>query len=400
MSLPVAAKKRVLTVVLLVVSVCAILCLPRDVSARAETLRWQQSDLTNVAGFKVYVGSTSGVYGPPIDVGMATLEGGDVYTYDLDVPDGVGVYVALAAYSASGLESGKSNERFLPGCATAAECSDGDACTGVELCVAGSCAAGTALDCSVPGPCETGFCDAQLGCLTEPVAEGVACDDGDAATIGDVCSVGMCVGVLPPPPECIVAADCSDGDACNGVEFCSEEICYAGAVLDCSIADPCAIGLCDAQLGCVSQSVPDGTSCDDGDAVTSGDVCQAGLCVGELPAPSECVADADCDDGNVCDGAERCEGGSCQSGVPLDCSAVGPCEIGLCDSQLGCVVELELDGTICYEDEFMTMVCEAGACVEPPPPPKLEGDPVNPCAPVFSRILPAILYLLDDLLDE
>jgi hypothetical protein len=93
--------------------VCAILAFPADASARIERLRWQQSDLTNVAGFKVYLGTASGSYGPPIDVGMGTLEGGDIYWYDVSVLDGDTVYVAVTAYSASGPESVLSNELAL-----------------------------------------------------------------------------------------------------------------------------------------------------------------------------------------------------------------------------------------------------------------------------------------------
>ena len=78
---------------------------------RSETLRWLQSDLSNVAGFMVYVGAASGTYGPPVDVAMANPEGADIFRYDLEVPAGDTVYVAVTAYSESRLMSSFSNEQ-------------------------------------------------------------------------------------------------------------------------------------------------------------------------------------------------------------------------------------------------------------------------------------------------
>ncbi len=103
--------QRLLIRCVIIASACAILGFPGAASARTETLRWQQTDMTNVAGFNVYVGTSPGNYGSPLDVGMATLEGGDIYTYDLEVPGNGTVYVVVTAYSASGEESVDSNWR-------------------------------------------------------------------------------------------------------------------------------------------------------------------------------------------------------------------------------------------------------------------------------------------------
>ena len=59
----------------------------------------------------VYVGAGAGSYGPPIDVGMASSESADIFRYDLQVPAGDTVYVAVTAYSENGLESSFSNEQ-------------------------------------------------------------------------------------------------------------------------------------------------------------------------------------------------------------------------------------------------------------------------------------------------
>ena len=312
---------------------------------------------------------------------MATLEGGDIYFYDLLVADGVAVYVVVAAYSSTDSESVPSNEKFLPACLANADCSDGDVCTGDELCVSGICTAGTALDCSISSPCQTGTCDSQLGCLTQPSADGTICDDGDVTTVGDVCQAGACIGQLPPPPECVADGDCADGDVCNGDELCSAGSCISGASLDCGISSQCEVGVCDSQLGCLTQPVLDGTICGDGDLNTVNDICQAGACVGEVPPPApDCLGDEDCADGEVCNGTELCVSGICVSGTPAP------------------------DGTICLP-ELSTLVCQAGSCVEDPslpPPPECGPDEgcegfvlKNPCAPVFPAVLPAILYILE-----
>ena len=78
---------------------------------RLETLRWLQSDLTNVAGFMVYVGAIPEEYGAPIDVAMASPEGANTFRYDVQVPAWDTVYVAVTAYSENGLESFLSNEQ-------------------------------------------------------------------------------------------------------------------------------------------------------------------------------------------------------------------------------------------------------------------------------------------------
>jgi hypothetical protein len=115
MLFPAWPPQRVLQRCLLIGCTCAILGLPGDASARIETLRWEQADLTNVAGFNVYVRTPSGQYGLPIDVGMATLEGGNIYAYDLQTRGFTDMYVGVRAYSAIGRQSVLSNELFLRG---------------------------------------------------------------------------------------------------------------------------------------------------------------------------------------------------------------------------------------------------------------------------------------------
>lgn len=75
------------------------------VSAFAENmdLSWDSNTESDLAGYKVYYGSSSGNYGIPIDIGNRTtytLTGLDLGTY----------YFSVTAYDTSGNESGFSNE--------------------------------------------------------------------------------------------------------------------------------------------------------------------------------------------------------------------------------------------------------------------------------------------------
>src|SRR5438094_9441323 len=68
----------------------------------------------------------------------------------------------------------------------------------------------------------------------------------------------------------------------------------------CNAADQChAAGVCDPATGACSSSMKrDGTPCDDGNACTQTDTCQAGTCTGSTPV--------------VCHAADQCRGaGEC-----------------------------------------------------------------------------------------
>jgi hypothetical protein len=66
------------------------------------------------------------------------------------------------------------------------------------------------------------------------------------------------------------------GDTCGGGS------CQGGAPVVCSALDQCHVaGVCNPGTGlCSDPNAPDGTTCDDGNAGTSGDNCQAGVCTG------------------------------------------------------------------------------------------------------------------------
>ena len=68
------------------------------------TLTWNGNTESDLAGYKVYTGTSSGAYGPPVDVGKVT-------TFDvINLQSGKTYYFAVTAYDKSGNESGNSNE--------------------------------------------------------------------------------------------------------------------------------------------------------------------------------------------------------------------------------------------------------------------------------------------------
>jgi hypothetical protein len=131
-------------------------------------------------------------------------------------------------------------------------CDDQNGCTQNDTCQAGACTSGDAVVCVASDSChDAGVCDPATGQCSNPAkADGTACDDGDLCTFNESCRAGTCEGE---------ALTCNTmGDACH----------------DAAVCDP-ATGMC------VNPAKPDGTPCDDGNACTHTDGCQAGTCTGE-----------------------------------------------------------------------------------------------------------------------
>jgi hypothetical protein len=96
-------------------------------------------------------------------------------------------------------------------CTDDGQCDDGLFCNGAESCVAGSCQAGTPVDCT----------------------DGVSCTLDSCNESTDSCAHA--------PSD----AACSDGAFCNGVETCNAlSGCQAGTPVNCDDADVCTIDSC------------------------------------------------------------------------------------------------------------------------------------------------------------
>ncbi len=193
---------------------------------------------------------------------------------------------------------------------------------------------------------------------------------GSAAANTDLYAAG-----LPLGQPCNGQADCSVG-------FCTDGVCCAVAACP-GPADAChAQGTCSAGTGVCSAPVkPDGTACDDGNACTQMDACEAGACTGG--AQTDCVQTDDChdpgvcdpmtglcsnpakptgtpcDDGNACTGLDKCQNGVCAGGI-ADCAPLDEChDAGTCDPATGqCDAPVKPDGAPCSNG-----VCQGGACV-------------------------------------
>src|SRR5262249_9545463 len=204
-----------------------------------------------------------------------------------------------------------------PNQADGAACDDGLFCTVNDACTAGVCG-GAARDCSAADDaCNVGVCrEASNRCDASPRPNGTVCDDGDACTQTDTCRAGVCRG--RNPVVCTVLDQCHDA------------------------------GICDSATGiCSNPDKADGSACADGDACTQTDTCQAGICTGTNPvvcaAPDQChdagVCDpasgtcsnpdkangSACNDGNACTQSDSCEAGACVGTNSVVCSALDQC---------------------------------------------------------------------------
>jgi hypothetical protein len=246
-----------------------------------------------------------------------------------------------------------------PAKADGTACDDGDACTQADSCQAGVCQGANPVTCVAADACHlAGTCDPSTGTCSQPVGpDGAACDDGNGCTQLDTCQAGVCQGANP--------VTCAALDACH----------LAGA--------------CDPSTGVCSQPArPDGTACNDGNACTAADTCQAGICQGANPVtctakdachlagacdPATGVCSqparpdgAVCNDGNACTQVDTCQAGACQGASPVTCAALDACHLaGMCNPTTGvCSNPARADGAACNDGDACTQgdTCHSGVC--------------------------------------
>jgi cysteine-rich repeat protein len=191
-------------------------------------------------------------------------------------------------------------------------------------------------------------------------------------------------------------SECDDANACTRSDTCQSGTC-AGTPIVCVALDGCHVpGTCDVGTGiCSSPPKADNAACDDGNACTSADSCQAGVCRG-LRVAGCCLVDAECADVVACT-EDRCTGHACVH-LPVDgrCGAPAECAGKVCApgdaaaDATGCVVRPVDESAYCAEDDDPCTIdaCRAGLCEH-------EADGSGSRCPMLTVPFRTVLTLLD-----
>lgn len=130
-------------------------------------------------------------------------------------------------------------------------------------------------------------------------------------------------------------ATCDDGNACTQTDTCQAGVCVGANPLVCTALDQCHnAGTCNPATGSCSNPVKlDGSPCSDGNACTRTDSCQAGICVGANPvvcsALDQCHTVGSCNTSTgICSNPIKANGSPCSDGNA--CTRTDSCQTGIC----------------------------------------------------------------------
>ena len=342
------------------------------------------------------------------DIGVASSSGADSVGEDASsAPDGVEGADSSPSLDASTGDSadaqvmptdgGPADSNPPPGCGGDGDCApfeDGNPCTGTYLCDKSGAwpicrlNPSSIVACATAGdtPCLQTSCDPADGmCKEQPAINGTPCIDNDACTVDSACDAGKCQQKGTASwCDCKATADCAaleDGDKCTGTLYCdAAHFPYKcklipTSVVKCAQNDDttCIANLCNSDTGkCAMTPAPNGTPCDDGNANTVSDSCNAGQCAAGIVPP--CAQNSDCDkqeDGKLCNGTLFCDKGTGKCLVNpntiIACPTGGDtaCRKNLCNDQTGqCAIQSVKNGSPCDDGDQCTAgdVCVAGAC--------------------------------------
>jgi hypothetical protein len=314
---------------------------------------------------------------------------------------------------------------------TSATCNDGNLCTHTDLCNGSGTCAGTSYTCNdslsctsdactgAPGGCTfttlTGWCKISSVCYARGTRQdavggtnqckvcddlsnnaawssntGFTCNDNVDCTYSDTCTAGVCGGT---------------SYSCNDSLSCTTDACHGTGSADCThtISSGCLINnICRTEgfdnpdnqcQECVSATSKTAwtnkgntTSCIDGNACTSNDLCNNGICTGtpngcddSLSCTSDGCNGGSCFHQNTCSepnpacmetgGTDTCKCKTISGSSSVVCSAAnsnhcydGVCYCGL-DSQAECN-----DGKSCTTDACLSASCtHTNTCLQPNP---------------------------------
>ena len=282
--------------------------------------------------------------------------------------------------------------------------------------------------CNDMNPCTNETCDANTGdCIY--VNNTLPCDDGDPCTINDTCINGACVGISklslslldggclddnqctldqchPIHGNCtyklLIGNSCNDMNACTANDTCTVvadpiSVQCIGQNITCTDGNTCTDDTCDTQTGCVFTPNDNNTCLVDPDDPCKGGFCWGGMCEGDILhcddmepcSEGECdggtcmyqpvLQGEPCDDGDSCTENDVCLNGQCV-GTPRTCDDQNECTDDSCDTLLGCIHQANnnntcTDGNLCTDDQCVNGICQSTpvSCV----------DDGNPCTDDF-----------------
>ena len=335
-----------------------------------------------------------------VDAQADTSSPADTASEDVEKPDSsassqdsAAVDSALDSQSAA-VDAGPDQP---PECLVDSDCApfeDADLCNGTLTCDAtlkrcvSKAGAAVLCDTSNDTACAQNSCVPSTGkCAMAFAPVGTPCVDSDPCTVDSACKDGACAAANKASwCACQADDDCKaqeDGDLCNGALVCDKAVFPYSCVVSPATIVTCAptaktvceTDACDAKTGkCSVVPAPAGTPCEDGNACTVADLCEAGKCAGDDVCA--CQTDADCaakDDGDACNGTLVCDKSVagkhvCKvkaGSVPLCNAATEACAVDTCDPKTGaCGVKAAKDGSFCSDGDACTVgeACASGKC--------------------------------------
>jgi hypothetical protein len=178
---------------LAITTLALLLPVSAEAGFRFRETRWIPQGDVAADGYELHLAS-DGMPWAVVDIGFVATDADGIASFDLPLNNDRDYDIAVSAYvweDGQKLSSPLSNVLAVaaivdeeppppppaPECEVHADCSDGDVCTGYELCVDGTCQDGPDILCSDPGPCQQAYCDPQRGCIIE--ADPVCAPDPD-----------------------------------------------------------------------------------------------------------------------------------------------------------------------------------------------------------------------------